>query len=142
MLKQEANFDVKDSLGWSPLKHAEVFDIVNPDSQQSCCFTKAYGKYAEGTGSILHQSDDGNITDIFKAVSTTVNGDERLKLLKTLKLRYFSPYEVAKLLGFPSDTFTFPPAYLPKPHLCYRVLGNSLNVSVVSLLATILLIKR
>ena len=24
-MKQEANFDVKDSLGWSPLKHAEVF---------------------------------------------------------------------------------------------------------------------
>ena len=25
LLEQEANFDVIDSLGWSPLKHAEVF---------------------------------------------------------------------------------------------------------------------
>ena len=31
-------------------KHAEVFDIVQSDSKGSCCFTKAYGKYAEGTG--------------------------------------------------------------------------------------------
>ena len=31
-------------------RHAEVFDIVQGHSKQSCCFTKAYGKYAEGTG--------------------------------------------------------------------------------------------
>ena len=32
------------------LKHAEVFDIVNPESKSSCCFTKSYGKYVIGTG--------------------------------------------------------------------------------------------
>ena len=32
------------------LKHAQVFDIVTETSQGSCCFTKSYGKYAEGTG--------------------------------------------------------------------------------------------
>ena len=32
------------------LKHAQVFDIVDEASQGSCCFTKSYGKYAEGTG--------------------------------------------------------------------------------------------
>ena len=31
-------------------KHAEVLDIVQNRSTQSCCFTKSYGKYAEGTG--------------------------------------------------------------------------------------------
>ena len=31
-------------------KHAEVLDIVNSHSKVSCCFTKAYGKYAKGTG--------------------------------------------------------------------------------------------
>ena len=31
-------------------KRAELLDIVNPNSRKSCCFTKAYGRYAEGTG--------------------------------------------------------------------------------------------
>ena len=31
-------------------KHAEVLDIVQPTKKSSCCFTKAYGKYAQGTG--------------------------------------------------------------------------------------------
>ena len=32
------------------LKHAQVFDIVDINSNNSCCFTKSYGKYAKGTG--------------------------------------------------------------------------------------------
>jgi tRNA (cytosine38-C5)-methyltransferase len=32
------------------LKHAEVLDIVKASSVRSCCFTKAYGRYVEGTG--------------------------------------------------------------------------------------------
>lgn len=31
-------------------KHAEVLDIVDRGSLGSCCFTKSYGKFAEGTG--------------------------------------------------------------------------------------------
>ena len=31
-------------------KYGEVFDIIQPESTGSCCFTKAYSKYAEGTG--------------------------------------------------------------------------------------------
>jgi hypothetical protein len=30
-----------------------ILDIVRQDSTNSCCFTKAYTKYAEGTGKIL-----------------------------------------------------------------------------------------
>eukprot|EP01137_Pigoraptor_chileana_P015837 Opistho-2@5428 len=30
-----------------------LFDIVTPQSVRSCCFTKAYGHYVEGTGSVL-----------------------------------------------------------------------------------------
>lgn len=33
-------------------KHAEVLDIVSSTSKGSCCFTKSYGKFAEGTGKI------------------------------------------------------------------------------------------
>lgn len=35
------------------IKHAQIFDIVNKNSNRSCCFTKAYGRYAEGTGTSL-----------------------------------------------------------------------------------------
>lgn len=33
-------------------KHAEVADIVNAEGLKSCCFTKSYGRYVEGTGKI------------------------------------------------------------------------------------------
>ena len=31
-------------------RHGEVLDIVSSGSRSSCCFTKSYGRYAEGTG--------------------------------------------------------------------------------------------
>ena len=31
-------------------RHGEILDIVTPESHTSCCFTKSYGRYAEGTG--------------------------------------------------------------------------------------------
>ncbi len=31
-------------------KYAETLDLVCSDSSRSCCFTKAYAKYATGTG--------------------------------------------------------------------------------------------
>lgn len=80
----------------------------------------------------------GNLDEVFEAAAKASDLQERLDTLKVLKLRYFSPVEVAKLMGFPSH-FTFPQPYLKKPILCYRVLGNSLNVTVVAMLATILL---
>jgi len=54
-----------------------------------------------------------------------------VEVLKELGLRYFSPQEVARLLGFP-PTFTFPPSVGRRQQ--YKCLGNSLSVSVVSLL--------
>jgi len=38
-------------------KLALVLDIVTLQSERSCCFTKAYGHYAEGTGSVLKMAD-------------------------------------------------------------------------------------
>lgn len=35
------------------LKHAELLDIVQRHSDRSCCFTKAYGRYVEGTGTSI-----------------------------------------------------------------------------------------
>ena len=52
-------------------------------------------------------------------------------MLKELRLRYFSPSEICLLLGFPPE-FSFPDSVTLKQQ--YKVLGNSLSVSVVGLL--------
>ena len=91
-------------------------------------------------GSILQQS--GDLDKVFQGLSKMTCDDEKLAILKTLKLRYFTPFEVAKLLGFPMDgTFTFPMSHINKPILAYRVLGNSLNVKIVAMLFVILFSK-
>ena len=75
------------------------------------------------------------------------NGIELLSLLKQLKLRYFTPIEIAKILGFPVEAeaeaiskktetevkFEFPPEFGANSVQAYRVLGNSVSVTTVSL---------
>nr|XP_040025262.1 tRNA (cytosine(38)-C(5))-methyltransferase-like [Gasterosteus aculeatus aculeatus] len=61
--------------------------------------------------------------------------DDKLQQLLKLKLRYFSPREVANLMGFP-QRFSFPQQISTKQQ--YRVLGNSLNVVVVARLLRLL----
>ena len=39
-------------------KYGTLLDIVQPSSNRSCCFTKAYGHYIEGTGSVLQENDE------------------------------------------------------------------------------------
>ena len=51
--------------------------------------------------------------------------------LTLLKLRYFTPQEISSLLGFPPG-LSFPATVTNKQR--FKVLGNSLNVTVVSLL--------
>jgi hypothetical protein len=38
-------------------KTAECIDIVTPDMHDANCFTKSYGKYVKGTGSVLATSN-------------------------------------------------------------------------------------
>jgi len=96
-------------------KNGMLFDIIYEDSQRSCCFTKAYGRYVEGTGSVLQMAD--------KSLKAT----EDKASLKALKLRYFTPREIANLHGYP-------PSYnlnnFSNKQL-YGLFGNSLNVIVV-----------
>ena len=127
-------------------KYGEVLDIVQPTSNTSCCFTKSYGRYAEGTGSVIQQ--DGDLNSVFeRARMFPKKSVEYVSVLRELKLRYLDPYEIADLLGFPAirdnekenrRVFKFPPKYLERRLHCYRVLGNSLNVHVVSFLSCIL----
>eukprot|EP00742_Colponemidia_sp_Colp-10_P007646 GILJ01008241.1.p1 GENE.GILJ01008241.1~~GILJ01008241.1.p1 ORF type:complete len:358 (-),score=42.47 GILJ01008241.1:115-1188(-) len=95
-------------------------DIVQSTSRRSTCFTKAYGRYNRGTGSILE----------FLAPDETEPTTESPEMsVYRGRLRYFTPREVANLMGFP-QSFSFPPSLGARK--CYALLGNSLNVGVVA----------
>jgi site-specific DNA-cytosine methylase len=109
---------------------AYVFDIVAPEDRRSSCFTKSYGQYVRGTGSVISPTfyADGAQERILIAN----NGVASLEQMRELRLRFFSPREVANLLGFPSaeDGFAFPATHSSKA--CWKLLGNSLSVTVVT----------
>lgn len=118
------------------LKRIRLLDITHPTSTNTCCFTKAYTHYAEGTGSVYCPVSSKLLNEVLEDIkSETMSPEEKLSKLKTLKLRYYSPAEVAKLMCFP-DKFTFPLKATNKQR--YRVLGNSINVAVVARLVEIL----
>jgi tRNA (cytosine38-C5)-methyltransferase len=106
------------------IKSGMSFDIVFEDSCSSCCFTKNYGRLVEGTGSVLQMAP--------KDIKGVPNQPESLK---QLQLRYFTPREIARIHGFPEDcdlsTATTKQAY--------ALLGNSLNVTLVTELLVYLL---
>eukprot|EP00795_Rhopilema_esculentum_P013105 gene13105-3892_t len=80
-----------------------VLDIVTPSSKRSCCFTKAYGTYVKGTGSVITtMKSESEIQETFESLKDTV--DERLR-------------------SFPAATTT---------KQKFKLLGNSINVFVVS----------
>lgn len=118
----------------SLLRYALLLDIVKPTSRRSMCFTKGYGSYIEGTGSVLQTAEDVQIENIYKSLPD-LPLEEKIAKLSMLKLRYFTPKEIANLLGFPPE-FGFPEKTTVKQR--YRLLGNSLNVHVVSKLLTVL----
>ncbi|XP_076371065.1 tRNA (cytosine(38)-C(5))-methyltransferase isoform X2 [Tachypleus tridentatus] len=119
------------------LKFPMILDIVEKKSLHSCCFTKGYGHFVQGTGSVIHAVSHDKFTEVYKTVSLlNKEHPQTVELLKQLKLRYFTPREVANLLHFPS-TFSFP-SHLKKKQL-YQVLGNSINVYVVCELLKLLL---
>ncbi|KAM9984317.1 hypothetical protein ACTFIZ_003986 [Dictyostelium cf. discoideum] len=105
------------------LSKGMLFDIKQKDSKTSNCVTKSYGKFIEGTGSIIQMDNN------FKA---DINDN---KSLIPLKLRYFSPKEITRLHGFPEE-FKFSPKLTTIQ--CYRLIGNSLNVKIVSELLKVL----
>ncbi|KAI9073990.1 hypothetical protein K1719_044054 [Acacia pycnantha] len=91
-----------------------AMDIVYSDSKRCCCFTKSYYRYVKGTGSLL----------------ATVQLEKKDKTsLKELRLRYFTPREVANLHSFPED-FQFPQHINLRQR--YALLGNSLSIAVVA----------
>ncbi|XP_013879234.1 tRNA (cytosine(38)-C(5))-methyltransferase [Austrofundulus limnaeus] len=117
------------------LRYGLILDIVQPECRRSVCFTKGYGRYVEGTGSVLQCCRETEIESVFTGLDQLSEKDKLEQLLK-LKLRYFTPREVANLMGFP-PIFSFPKSISTAQQ--YKVLGNSLNVVVVARLLQLLL---
>lgn len=117
-------------------KRAWILDIRTSQDRGSCCFTKAYGHYAEGTGSVYCPYSNDVIKETYLTASKYDRESlEALQILETLKLRYFTAREICRLMCFPED-FTFPDHITRKQQ--YRLLGNSINVYVVSRLIYLL----
>lgn len=114
-------------------KYIKVLDICYKDSNRSCCFTKAYGRYLDGTGSVFCPISEEAANNILKEAKDTGVSIENLK---RLQLRYFTPKEISRLMCFP-EKFNFPPSITTKQR--YRLLGNSINIKVVSLLIRLLI---
>ncbi|XP_047205219.1 tRNA (cytosine(38)-C(5))-methyltransferase isoform X3 [Girardinichthys multiradiatus] len=120
------------------LRYGSILDIVQAQSRRSVCFTKAYGRYVEGTGSVLQCCMENEGSSVFTNPDH-LSEEEKLQKRLKLKLRYFTPREVANLMGFP-ESFSFPEdiSIIQK----YRVLGNSLNVLVVAKLLQLMSSKH
>ena len=116
---------------WKDYRH----DITKAAARRSSTFTKAYGsKHIIGTGSFLQT----------KLLDLQYETDDRT-VLPTLGLRFFSPREVALLHAFPIEEcderkFSFPASVTKAQQ--YTLLGNSMNISVVSLLFQILFCNK
>ncbi|RIB25640.1 S-adenosyl-L-methionine-dependent methyltransferase [Gigaspora rosea] len=121
------------------LKYGKLFDIVKPSSTRSCCFTKGYYHYVEGTGSILQMNEelDVNLFLVFVFIAQQLSNNDMLASLSLLRLRYFTEQEISQIMGFPKE-FLFPDEITLKQR--YRVLGNSININVVSELIKYLLL--
>ncbi|CAG9827518.1 unnamed protein product [Diabrotica balteata] len=133
----EENVDPKYYLSDSILiKYSNIIDICYKHSKRSCCFTKAYSRFIEGTGSVFTDKPEKEVVEVFNKIKTTeLSNNSKLNLLKSLGLRFFTPREICRLMCFP-DEFYFPPTIGDRKK--YMVLGNSINVRVVSKLIQLL----
>lgn len=118
------------------LKRGNIMDICYKESRRSCCITKAYSHYIEGTGSVFTEASPEMVEKIYKRANIFEAGSpEFVETLKDLKLRFFTPREVLKLMAFPKY-YKFSENVSTKQ--CYRLLGNSVNVKVISELLKLL----
>ena len=141
--KQERKYLIPDVI---LLRYHAVFDIVDEQSQQSCCFTKNYGRNIKGAGSFLKANQNCSTQEVYEQVkrikrlpvdvkSEKEKDEEILSNLKKLRLRYFTADEVARLMHF-TNKLTFPTHFSDNQK--YRLLGNSINVKVVGWLMRLL----
>lgn len=108
---------------------AWCLDVVRPASTQpASCFTRSYGRFVRGTGSVLYVGDESleslGIHRVHPA-DRTFRREWRSDALQPGHLRYFAPMEIANLLGFPRH-FSFPASTSTRNQ--WAALGNSLHV--------------
>ena len=135
-LMEESHSDDIDSLvvpdrvleaGWS--KH---LGIVGPLDRVTHCFTAAYGRQLHrATGSLL-LTEPGRRRSVREAPVDRDGGMRRYRGM----LRRFAPSELLSLFGFPDDV-AFPEDVTLEHR--YKLVGNSVNVTVVSHVAAYLL---
>lgn len=105
---------------------AAGLSYVQPSGTQSFCFTGHYGKVMhKSSGSLLHLPADGEALD--RSNPSSAHG----------RVRFFDPKEILNLLGFPKE-FTLG-RDLELRHR-YKVVGNSIAVTVASDLLRFLLL--
>lgn len=106
-------------------RYGNTLDICCKTANRSCCFTKGYGRYVQGTGSVYCNKTTQEVSSAFNVDDK----DEQLTYIKLLKLRFFTPKEISRLMSFP-DYFQFPTNVTDKQK--YMLLGNSINVNIVT----------
>mmetsp|Transcript_22507 Transcript_22507/g.40421 ORF Transcript_22507/g.40421 Transcript_22507/m.40421 type:complete len:446 (-) Transcript_22507:39-1376(-) len=145
--EDRATFGIDPVVLW---KAGNYFDVITPSSLRSSCFTKSYAYFHGGAGSVIcNDLSAQEIQQVYEKFFTERNAiieaaepnkpnwkqvvEERggCPTLESLKLRYFMPHEIARLLGFPED-FAFHPESSLRQR--YALLGNSLSVHNVALL--------
>lgn len=117
-------------------KGVKLVDVCYSDSCRSCCFTKAYSRYLEGTGSVYCPKTDEFVKAVHNELSNLSDDSEQyLNCLRKLEFRFFTPREICRLMSFP-EYFNFPVSVSKKQK--YMLLGNSVNIRVVAQLIKIL----
>eukprot|EP00397_Hematodinium_sp_SG-2012_P028925 GEMP01030503.1.p1 GENE.GEMP01030503.1~~GEMP01030503.1.p1 ORF type:complete len:365 (+),score=72.63 GEMP01030503.1:114-1208(+) len=109
------------------------YDLHTYDDATSACFSKGYGRFPRGYGPLILMGSDSAEPPEKRL---KVNGAEHFNVWrKGMRIRYVAPTEALSLM-------CFPPEYrLPKMGLreSLGLIGNSLNVRVVSELLDVLL---
>merc|ERR1712232_1174278 len=102
---------------------------VEPTDVLSFCFTGHYGKVLhKSSGSLLHLPANDR-PPLNRLAPEGAHGG----------VRFFSPKEILNMLGFPAD-FTLPTDMALKHR--YKVVGNSIAVSVATQLLCLLLLNE
>ena len=110
----------------------DVVDATSVDA--TACFTKSYGRFARGTGSVLRVKQTYEDADL--ASLGLGRADPSTRAFGTdwkakVTLRYFAPKEIANLLGFPRKDFAFPDHVSTKAR--WAAMGNSLHVDAAAI---------
>ncbi|KIY52972.1 S-adenosyl-L-methionine-dependent methyltransferase [Fistulina hepatica ATCC 64428] len=115
-------------------KWGRLFDIVVPSSLRTCCFTRGYTRLVERAGSIIQMDESLDTTTVFNEflVAQAQNVPHAVELLRPLRLRYFSPDELLRLFDFNAPRAIWPPLAQISRKTRYRLIGNSVNVRVVT----------